>query len=134
MGETMQTTSTIGKFKKFKGSITVKAVMAALICLGLTLADIHPMNSGSTVVFSGPQPAWAQELVEPVVYYDLSIDRIGTNNRVVIGDHLFRLSDVIRFYKDDSKKEEISPSWFTVGTKVGFTINEFGEIGEIWLD
>ena len=130
----MQTISTLGKFKKIKGATAVKAVVAALICLGLTLADIHPINSGTAVVFSGPQPVWAQELVEPVLYSDLYIDRIGKNNRVVIGDHLFRLSDVIRFYKDDSRREEISPTWFTVGTKVGFMVNEFGEIGEIWLD
>ena len=129
----MQYTSTQHQVIRLTRSIVTRIVLAALVGLGLLLSDIHPFAGRTAFILGGPQPAYAQELRERVER-DGPIERIGQNGRVIIGDHIYQLSDVVRFYKDFTKDREISPTRFTLGTNVGFAINEFGEIDEMWLE
>jgi hypothetical protein len=121
-------------YRRFKKALAVKTLLPVLIGLALTLTGLPWLqhDSGWTTT-GGAHPASAQALVEP---FEGSgpIEAINENGNILIGDSPFKLADVVRFYKNFTKEEEISPTWFTVGKKVGFTVNQFGEIYEMWME
>lgn len=111
--------------KRLKNATAVKWFLLALLCLGLSPAGLP---SGGPVAAL----AQSQEMIEPFEAAG-PIDKI-VDNTMVIGDRTFRMSDVIRFYTTFTKEEEASFTNFSVGTQVGFTVNQFGEIDEMWLE
>ena len=110
--------------RRLTKTIGLKILLLVLICLGLNLTGWPP---------GGPVPALAQsqEMIEP---YEAAgpIDKI-VNETIIIGDRTYRMSDVIQFYYSFIKAEEAPASRFSVGTQVGFTVNQFGEIEAMWL-
>ena len=53
---------------------------------------------------------------------------------IVIDDSGYALSPLAVFYIDFRLSDQASRSLFTVGKRVGFTVNTDGEIIELWLE
>ena len=115
---------------------TLKFFIMVAIGLGLSLTGLPTIQENAVLSFGGPQPAYGQENQEMIEPYEDSgpIEEIGAEGVLTIGDRFYRLSDVARYYRNFTKEEEVSHTLFIVGQKVGFTVNQFNEIEEIWLE
>ena len=65
------------------------------------------------------------------------VARIGTIDRmegveIVINDRPYYLSPGVRFYTNSKMDTYANRSWFKVGTRVGFQINDNREITAMW--
>jgi hypothetical protein len=86
----------------------------------------------ATLVSPGPASVQAVELAEPREGSGI-IDYID-ENRIVIDDSGYMLSELVVYYKNSRLREQVAKSRFRVGKKVGYTIHTNGEIIELWLE
>jgi hypothetical protein len=59
------------------------------------------------------------------------LERFLENNRLVIDDRVFRLAENAQFF-DANQRIPLQPSDFKEGQRVGFMINNNGEIEMMW--
>jgi len=62
-----------------------------------------------------------------------TIDRI-TDNNVVVNDSLFKMAPGVKFYTNSKMNGYANRSRFRKGTRVGYEINENGEVTAMWLE
>ena len=60
-----------------------------------------------------------------------TIDRIE-GVEIVINDRLYNLSPGVRFYTNSKMDTYANRSWFKIGTRVGFQLNDTREITALW--
>lgn len=116
---------------------TLKFFLMVAIGLGLSLTGWPTIHEGTVLSLGGPQSAYGQEQQELIEPYEDSgpIEGIGADGELMtIGDKFYRLSDVARYYRNFTKNEEVSHTLFILGQQVGFTVNQFNEIEEMWLE
>ena len=68
-----------------------------------------------------------------------TIDRTGTidqvrDNDVVVDDCLFKLSAGVKYYTNSKLNTYANRSRFKKGTKVGFQIDDNGQVTTMWLE
>ncbi len=106
--------------------LPVKAALWAL--LALVACGVLPATS----VSPGPVSVQALELAEPREGSGI-IDYID-EDRIVIDDSAYLLSELVVYYKNSYLREQVASSRFKVGRQVGFTVHTNGKIIEIWLE
>lgn len=56
------------------------------------------------------------------------------DDKIVIGDSLYQLSGLVRYYKDHTMMETTGRYHFKVGVQVGFLVNREGKVEVLFLD
>jgi hypothetical protein len=100
--------------------------------LGAIMVMIAWGGLPATFVSPGPASVQAVELAEPREGSGI-IDYID-ENRIVIDDTAYLLSELVVYYKSSYLREQVARSRFKVGRKVGYTVHTNGRIIELWLE
>ena len=117
-------------WKRFeKGLRGLSAAPAARVLL-LVFAAAVLMGVSAGAGWS--KPAAAAEWIEPYEGHG-TIDGLY-DDKIVIGDSLYVLSGLVRYYRDHTLRETIGRYHFKDGTQVGFLVNREGQVEALFLD
>jgi hypothetical protein len=113
----------IGFKKGFPRAVALGVLLLA--CFGLAH---DPDLSGK----AGVAEVAAADYVEPYEGHG-TIDALY-DDKIVIGDSLYVLSGLVRYYSDHTRTETTGRYHFKVGTRVGFHVNREGQVEVLFID
>jgi len=103
------------------------ALFIGLLLLVVPALGMLPDLAGN----SGLSTALAADFVEPFEG-EGTIDAIY-DDKIVIGDSLYVLSGLVRYYEDHTMEKTAGRYHFKVGTAVGFLVNREGKVEVLFL-